>query len=88
MLLKNRLKEVGCWWGLVDLFNVNDVVVRCGLCRQQIMGLDRRYLLMDGEDNRPVKHRLHDGGAACGRVMNEALEISGGAEPSDISRGW
>ena len=32
-------------------------------------------------------------GAACRRVMNEALEISGGAEPStttilDISQGW
>lgn len=57
------------------------------------MGLDRRYLLMDGEDNRAVRHRLHDGGAARGRVMNEALEISRGAEPlpttnSDISQGW
>ena len=32
-------------------------------------------------------------GEACRRVMNEALEISGGAEPStttqiDISQGW
>ena len=75
-------------WHLVDLFSADDVVVRCDSCRQQIMGLDRRYLLMDGEDNRAVRHRLH----ACGRVMNEALEISGGAQPSpttnsDISQG-
>ena len=27
-----------------------------GLCRQ-IMGLDRRYLMMDGEDNRAMKHQ-------------------------------